>query len=410
MPGRDARNLLDQIQLALDRDIRGADLRRRATQMLVKLCCQWNMLPPSLFVRRARRIGSDPVSCGGFADIFKGTLGSRLVALKRIRIHATQTAEQKRKIHTSLCREAIPWRQLRHPNVLPFLGIDCETAAPHWICLVSPWVRYGDIMHYIETRQLVFDDVHRLMLEVASGLQYLHSQHLVHGDLRGANILIDENHHALLADFGLISWTMATGTAGTTDGHGAYRWMAPELLRPPRAGHPFQRTPASDMYAFACTFVEVCTRQPPYWHITHDVTVASLIINGERIARPSANFMWTGDDFSDELWHILESCLSEPPLRPSAADVVRFMQACSANTSVSAEVSVSGTTKDLRAQLELLRSYLAKHSDPGRHNAFSRANHCLIYGVSEAVPTLQRIQATSPEPKREAGQSWRQPP
>jgi hypothetical protein len=67
--------------------------------MLVKLCCYWNMLPPSLFVRHAQRVGSEPVSCGGFADIFKGKLGGRLVALKRIRIHATTTPEQKRKIH-----------------------------------------------------------------------------------------------------------------------------------------------------------------------------------------------------------------------------------------------------------------------------------------------------------------------
>ncbi|KAJ7231356.1 kinase-like domain-containing protein, partial [Mycena rebaudengoi] len=83
--------------------------------------------------------------------------------------------------------------------------------------------------------------------EVAQDLEYLHSRNVVHGDLRGANILITQDWSARLADFGLTSFTEATLT--TTRRAGTLRWMAPELNDPDRFGIQFRRTKASDVYA-----------------------------------------------------------------------------------------------------------------------------------------------------------------
>jgi hypothetical protein len=47
------------------------------------------------------------------------------------------------------CHEAIVWRQLNHPNVLPFFGVSEELFAPSF-CLVSPWMDHGNIMKYLE--------------------------------------------------------------------------------------------------------------------------------------------------------------------------------------------------------------------------------------------------------------------
>jgi serine/threonine protein kinase len=80
-------------------------------------------------------------------------------------------------------------------------------------------------------------------------------------DVFKANILVDEGQHALLADFGLIGWTITAGSGGTTYGRGSYRWMAPELLDPSIDGSgAFIRTPATDVYAFACTSIEVSSK------------------------------------------------------------------------------------------------------------------------------------------------------
>jgi hypothetical protein len=67
----------------------------------------------------------------------------------------------------SLCREAIPWRQLNHPNVLPFLGID-EATSLHGACLVLPWVPFGDILNYVKTNPVSFSDVHGLVKHSAT--------------------------------------------------------------------------------------------------------------------------------------------------------------------------------------------------------------------------------------------------
>jgi serine/threonine protein kinase len=50
------------------------------------------------------------------------------------------------------CRESLIWRQLRHPNVLPFIGVDAQTfASTNFLCMVSPWMERGTIMDYIKS-------------------------------------------------------------------------------------------------------------------------------------------------------------------------------------------------------------------------------------------------------------------
>jgi serine/threonine protein kinase len=115
----------------------------------------------------------------------------------------------------------------------------------------------------------------------ASGLEYLHSHNIVHGDLKGvsghichkdrsnlgykANVLIDSNHSARIADFGLTT-IIDESTVGSTVGHdprGTTRWMAPEMLYPGHFGFPGKlqkRLPSrsTDVYALAMTILEGC--------------------------------------------------------------------------------------------------------------------------------------------------------
>lgn len=70
------------------------------------------------------------------------------------------------------------------------------------------------------------------------------------------NILIDDNWHPRLADFGLAGFMDETQST-QSDSKGSVRWMAPELLDPGHFGLRFRKTKASDMYALGCTFLEV---------------------------------------------------------------------------------------------------------------------------------------------------------
>ncbi|KAF8174693.1 kinase-like domain-containing protein, partial [Mycena galopus ATCC 62051] len=206
------------------------------------------------------------------------------------------------------CREALLWKDLHHPNILPFLGID-RYSFPSFFCMVSPWMEHGTVINYLKTHG--FSDVDKLLYHIAQGLQYLHSRNIVHGDLRGANILIKEDCSACLADFGLSMLSDTTSLASTNRG-GNSHWMAPELLDPPRFGLDFLRTLATDVYAFGCVCFELYTERPPFASVS-DVTALLMVLNGERPERPPGP-----PAMSDTLWkHVTEFWAESPIARPS---------------------------------------------------------------------------------------------
>ena len=108
------------------------------------------------------------------------------------------------------------------------------------------------------------------LLDVAEGLNYLHTNHTVHGDLKGVsgfsgssraalttlgqpNVLINRDGRALLADFGLASIVHRMNSTLATKSRGyAVRWAAPEILK--QAG---KTTREADMFAFGMVVIEV---------------------------------------------------------------------------------------------------------------------------------------------------------
>ena len=91
---------------------------------------------------------------------------------------------------------------------------------------------------------------------VSLGLVYLHANRIIHGDIKGLNILIDEGERALLCDFGLTkiksdinSRTESSAQMGFA--LGSRNWMAPELLQGGRLKKP------CDVYSFGMTMYEV---------------------------------------------------------------------------------------------------------------------------------------------------------
>ena len=142
-----------------------------------------------------------------------------------------------------------------------------------------------------------------------------------------ANILIDRNGHACLADFGLLTivsnsthptTTSSSGSAGTT------RWMSPELLDPEKFGFRNGRpTKESDCYALGMVILEVLTGQVPF-PCRSNLLVLRRVVNGGRPERPEGpEAMW----FTDGLWRILEQCWSpELKLRPTLAVVFECLE------------------------------------------------------------------------------------
>ncbi|KAJ6449846.1 kinase-like domain-containing protein, partial [Mycena sanguinolenta] len=197
-----------------------------------------------------------PVSGGGFSDIYKGELEREVVCIKVLRIFTTELRLDT--LYKELAREVLIWKELSHPNVLPLLGIDVIARKPSF-CLVSPWMKNGNVIAFLETHP----DFNKssLVRNIASGLEYLHDLDppVVHGDIKGVNILIDDSGQACLADFGLAlaveSHAFSTSSAGST--RGTLPWLAPEILDSSRKAERLASPTKRDIYALGCTILEV---------------------------------------------------------------------------------------------------------------------------------------------------------
>ncbi|TFK48855.1 kinase-like protein [Heliocybe sulcata] len=224
-------------------------------RLQVKVACQNLKIPETLALSDVTVYNSQkPVDGGGFSDIFRGHWDSGSVCIKKLRVFMRTRNEQESRMMKMFCNEALIWSHLHHPNVLQFLGFDMTSFHPY-ICMVSPWMENGNVLSYIRENPVSEVDTQRLVCEVSRGLEYIHGRNLVHGDIKGANVVVDASGRACLADFGLAGFAQATQGAYTTETReGSKRWMAPELLN---WRIPLRRTQESDVYALGCVCLEV---------------------------------------------------------------------------------------------------------------------------------------------------------
>ncbi|KIK56113.1 hypothetical protein GYMLUDRAFT_174748, partial [Collybiopsis luxurians FD-317 M1] len=159
--------------------------------------------------------------------------------------------------------------------------------------------------------------------EIAAGLHYIHSK-ITHGDIRGANILVTEELHCCLADFGLAMTTSDSqewSDAITGVMKGAIRWMAPELLNTEGLVDGIFKSPSRDIFALGCTMIEILTLQPPFHDQKTDFLVCACLMKGKRPARPES--VWC----SDVIWNLITRCWAEnPAVRPIAQEVYEALK------------------------------------------------------------------------------------
>lgn len=124
-------------------------------------------------------------------EVYEATLHGQKVCVKRQRVPLMGL-----EAAVALRDEMVLFSQLRHPNVVQFIGACCELPRP---CLVTAWMREGSLRGLLRKPEFV-DGLNwttgklRLAMDAACGMCYLHSLDppLVHLDLKTANLLVDE--------------------------------------------------------------------------------------------------------------------------------------------------------------------------------------------------------------------------
>ncbi|KAL4064745.1 kinase-like domain-containing protein [Scleroderma yunnanense] len=189
----------------------------------------------------------EPRFSGGYAIVYKGVLRSKgtTVAVKR------RSRGDKTTIEATLL-----WSKLCHENIVPLCGFTTSGAS---IALVSPWQEKGNAHDYVQNCEI---DPRPLLLGIARAIDYLHSHDLgpiVHGDLKGHNVLVADDGCALLTDFGGSSLAGLSLTMPLRPHReGTLRWMAPELLDDENTSI------WSDLWAFGMTalYCDASSRPP----------------------------------------------------------------------------------------------------------------------------------------------------
>ncbi|KAJ3539900.1 hypothetical protein NMY22_g4526 [Coprinellus aureogranulatus] len=265
-------------------------------------------------------------------DTYRGSCEGRVVSLKKYRCYRMQP-EEAREI---MVAEATIWSTLTHKNVVPFLGVTHDAQGPNdqALYLVTPFPNHGTIVDYLAASP----NANRCLLlrDVIEGLSYLHSNHVVHGTIKGANILVTASGRASIANVELSDIAVEedpTWSRGPwKPSLGSIAWKAPELLLALQSEGPMPKpTRASDVYALACVAYEIFTDKAPFWHISPQARSISRVYSiteavlgrDERPAKPeNGSEAYLEHGLTAEIWKMMEECWAKVPLlRPSATEL-----------------------------------------------------------------------------------------
>ncbi|KAG1722540.1 kinase-like domain-containing protein [Suillus paluster] len=273
------------------------------------------------------RTTRDHVSGGAYGDVWKCNYNadgiSPLVAVKAFRFSDGDVLET---ISRKISREIGILKILRHNNIWGIAtGFGRMLELP---CLVSPWMPNGTLNVYLQSkhRYLTVLDHSRMLEDVSAGLRYLHSIPVMHGDITGANILIDKRGHARLIDFSLS--TIVQPLLGqshlerSSPRPGAIRYAAPELFSSDNSLElPLEK---ADIYSFGCIMLQVLSGRLPWSEIGSGQLLMCIIVTisqGRGPQRPDGL-----PAIIDPDWDFIQKCLQfVPELRPSADEVLDFV-------------------------------------------------------------------------------------
>ncbi|KIM69964.1 hypothetical protein SCLCIDRAFT_494998 [Scleroderma citrinum Foug A] len=228
------------------------------------------------------------------------------VAVKVCRCAGTSNQQ----VGEHVVREVQTLASLQHENILPILGIVTEFSG---ISMVTPWRERGNANDYVQDVNV---DPRPLLRGIANGLSYLHSHNpgpIVHGNLKGTNVLISDDGSPQLTDI-CCSFTSPPGMQDNSVSC-ALRWMAPERID----GNGEVNT-KDDVWAFGMMALELFTRGLPFYNISERQGVILRILEGPP-DRPSNQS--THSRMSDEWWSMCLSCWDvNPSTRPQMFDVM----------------------------------------------------------------------------------------
>ena len=157
-------------------------------------------------------------------------------------------------------------------NILVFQFV-AACKKPPVFCIITEYMAGGSLRKYLhqqEPHSVPIELVLNLSLDIARGMSYLHSQGILHRDLKSENILLGQDMSVKVADFGISCLESQCGSGkGFT---GTYRWMAPEMIKEKH------HTRKVDVYSFGIVMWEILTALVPFSDMTPEQAAVAVAL------------------------------------------------------------------------------------------------------------------------------------
>ncbi|SGY23847.1 BQ5605_C019g08988 [Microbotryum silenes-dioicae] len=254
------------------------------------------------------------IGAGSFGSVFLGMnpMSGLLMAVKQVELPTgnSHNEERKKSMLEALEREIELLKDLRHENIVQYF--DSSTDSTH-LNIFLEYVPGGSVAALLSNYG-AFEEalVSKFVRQILTGLAYLHDREIIHRDIKGANILVDNKGGIKISDFG-ISKKVEDNLLSGAKVHrpslqGSVYWMAPEVVK------QTSYTSKADIWSLGCLVVEMLTGAPPWANLTQMQAIFRI---GSSV-RPTIP-----DDISNDADDFLEQTFEiDHEARPSALELL----------------------------------------------------------------------------------------
>ncbi|CAG8664532.1 6981_t:CDS:10, partial [Acaulospora morrowiae] len=201
------------------------------------------------------------IGLGSFGSVYLGlnAITGELMAVKQVELPTGQSAHEERKISMldALQREISLLKDLHHENIVQYLGSQHDEKT---LNIFLEYVPGGSVATMLNTYGPLEETLIRSFVrQILQGLTYLHDKEIVHRDIKGANILVDNKGGIKISDFGISKKVEDQFRAAQRPSlQGSVFWMAPEVVK--QTAYTYK----ADIWSLGCLIVEMYTGEHPF--------------------------------------------------------------------------------------------------------------------------------------------------
>ncbi|KAI1293559.1 Mitogen-activated protein kinase kinase kinase 12 [Halotydeus destructor] len=237
---------------------------------------------------------------GAQGAVFLGKYDTEYVAVKKVKDKSETDIKHLRK--------------LNHPNIVSFKGICTQHPC---FCIVMEFCPFGQLYEILKSgnRQITPAIAVDWSKQIASGMHYLHSNKIIHRDLKSPNVLMSCNDTLKITDFGTSrQWNERSTKMSFA---GTVAWMAPEVIRNELCSEKV------DVWSFGVVLWELLTCEVPYKDVDSSAVIWGVGNNSLQLPIPST--------LPDGFKLLLKQCwTSKPRNRPSFRHVLMHVDIAAA--------------------------------------------------------------------------------